>query len=918
MRLAVFLAALPLLCYSQDHVKLPGTIHPKVASAIDLGPADPAQRIDYVSVMLQRTPGQQTALDALLQDQQNPQSANFHRWLTPEEFGERFGASTADLDRISSWLKSQGLKIETVARGRDWIACSGTVSQFQNAFHTTIHRYRSGGEEHFANSTEISIPAEFAQLIQLVRGLNDFYPKPSGAARLSHADFTNSGGNHYLAPDDWATIYDLSKVYALSFNGAGQRIAVIGTSDFSDADISQFQTLFNLPARPVERHLVGANPGLAGTQGEATLDLEWSGAIARGATIAFDYGKNLYDAIQDAVDNALAPVMSTSFGGCEKDDSDVIYYRSIYALKGNAEGMTWLSSSGDSGPANCDAHTATVAVNGLSANFPASIPEVTAVGGTEFNEAAGMGPFWSTMNTANLASAMGYIPEMVWNESGSTGLWSGGGGPSSLFPKPSWQKGPGVPNDGARDTPDVAMTAAAHDGYRVVLKGDATYIFSGTSASTPSFAGVVAILNQYLVANKVQSSPGLGNINPSLYSIWNATPNAFHDITVGNNVVACQTGSPQCTNGTFGYSATPGYDLVSGIGSIDAYNLITNWKVVTPPVLPSLVTATVTPNPVYQTPPDSNGFTFDLTITLTESNGGQTTLNGFTIGSTSYNAQIVPFFGTNIVPPNGSIHASIGYKSLTVPVTFPFVFSGTDPSGKTWSQTVSVQFLPAQAPTTKITGVANGASFQTTFAPGMEMSVFGTLLASTTAVASTLPLPNSLGGTTATVNGITAPFYYASPTQLNVQIPYGIPTGNATLAINAGGQTATFGFTVSATAPGIYVGAGSALVPTSTAARGAVVSLYMTGTGAQNPAIATGAAPAPTTPLTQLPQPVAPYSITVGGVNAPIQFLGIPAYLVGVTQANFQVPASTPLGVQPVVVKVGGVSSAAANLNISQ
>jgi uncharacterized protein (TIGR03437 family) len=911
VRLAA-LVVFPLFCYSQEFVRLPGTVHPNALPVNDIGPADPAQRIGYVSVMLKRTAAQQAALDALLQEQQNPASPNFHQWLTPEQFGERFGASSADIARLTTWLKSQGLTIENVARGRDWIACSGTVARFQTAFHTTIRRYHVDNEDHFANSTPISVPSEFAGLIQLVRGLNDFYPKPNGAPRAVHADFTNSSGFHYLAPDDWATIYDVAKLYNMGFNAKGQRIVVIGTSDIVTTDISQFQTLFGLPISPIEQHLGGVDPGISNaTQGEANLDLEWSGAIARGATIVYDYAKNLYDAVQDAIDNDRAPVMTMSFGGCDAGDQEIAYYRSIYALKANSMGMTWLASSGDSGPANCDSHSATTAVNGLSANFPASIPEVTGVGGTEFNEAPATA-YWSNTNSATLSSALGYIPEMVWNESGSTGLWSSGGGPSALFAKPLWQTGPGVPNDGARDTPDLALTAADHDGYRVVLNGDSTWIFSGTSASTPSFAGVVAILNQYLAAK------GLGNINPSLYGMWSTTPTAFHDITVGNNIVACTVGTPNCTTGTFGYTAGPGYDLVTGIGSVDVYNLVTNWKAVTPPVLPSLVTATVTPNPVYQTPPDSNGFTFDFNVILTESNGGQTTLNTFSIGSASYTTDIVPFFGTNIIPPKGSIAANIGYKSLTVPVTFPFAFTGTDPGGKTWTQTVSVQFLPAAAPTMQITAVANGASFLRSFTSGMEVSVFGTLLSSSTAIAGTLPLPSTLGGATATVNGVSAPFYYASPGQLNIQIPYGIPNGSATLSVTANGQTATFPFTISSAAPGIYVGTNSALVPASTATRGSIVSLYMTGTGAQIPAIATGAAPPSTTPLNQLPQPVAAYSITVGGIKAPITFFGIPPFLVGVTQANFQVPANLALGTQPVIVTVGGVASAAANLTITQ
>jgi uncharacterized protein (TIGR03437 family) len=1035
LALVTLLTAAASLGEAQGTVKLKGSVHPKAIQANDRGLADPASKIGYVTIVFQRTPEQQAALNALLQDQQNPASPNFHRWLTPEQFGERFGASTADIAKVSDWLKSQGLNIETTARGRDWIACSGTVAQFQRAFRTEIHRYRVDDEDHIANSTELSVPGEMSGLIQIVRGLNDFNPKPAGRLKEVHADYTNSSGFHYLAPDDWAAIYNVSKLYSLGYNGTGQRLLILGRSNFLASDIAQFRTLFGLPPSTVEMHLVGAEPGLTSSQSEATLDLEWSGAIARGATIVYDYASNLYDALQDAIDNARAPVISMSFGGCETGGLDLAYYDSIYALKANSMGITWLAASGDAGPANCDAHTATSAVNGLSASFPATIPQVTAVGGSEFNDGAG-GNYWTTFNSATLSSAVGYIPEMAWNESnipGNAGLWSSGGGPSTLYPKPAWQTGPGVPSDGARDTPDLALTAAGHDGYRVVLNGSTNSIESGTSASTPSFAGVIAILNQYLVAHNVQTTPGLANINPTLYNMWSTTPSAFHDITVGSNIVDCKIGTPNCTTGTFGFNAGPGYDLVTGVGSIDAYNLVTNWKTVTPPNNPSIVSVTATPNPVYQTAPDSNGYTYSVSIKLSETNGGQTTLTGWSINGNNFTPNIASFFGSATIPPYGTIGTTIGYKSVPAPVTYPIVLSGMDPSGKTWTQTVSVQFLPSPAsavsvsvapnpvyqtpadsqgyqwvfsvqltetagvattltgftnngiidtssiasyfgstslpangtltaelgfktlavPLTetfaftgtdasgrtwtqqasaqflpaqtttsaapKITGVANGASFQTTFAPGMEMSVFGTNLANSTAIASSLPLPSTLAGATCTINGLNAPFYYASAGQLNIQIPYGIPNGSATLTLNVNGQNSPpFPFVVTSTAPGIYVGANSALVPSATATRGSIVSLYMTGTGAQTPAIATGAAPASTTPLSQLPVPAAPYSITVGGTSTTYTFFGIPPFLVGVTQVNFLVPTSVALGVQPVVVTVGGVASVAANLTITQ
>jgi subtilase family serine protease len=276
-----------------------------------------------------------------------------------------------------------------------------------------------------------------------------------------------------------------------------------------------------------------------------------------------------------AVDHNVAPVMSMSANnGCEAANTpaNITFYQGI-ALEANAQGMTWVVSGGDAGPAACDANGAAIATSGLSVRFPASIPEVTAVGGTEFDE--GTGNYWSSTNTPNGASALSYIPEMVWNDDVALSLlWAGGGGSSILFPKPAWQAGPGVPSDNARHMPDLAMAASFyHDGYYIVKNGAAS-ITGGTSASAPVFAGVLVLLNHYLVTNKIISTPGLGNVNPTLYQLANATRTVFHDITVGNNIVICVTGTPNCPSGTMGFSAAPGYDLTSGLGSVNVAQLL--------------------------------------------------------------------------------------------------------------------------------------------------------------------------------------------------------------------------------------------------------------------------------------------------------------------------------------------------------
>ncbi len=540
----------------------------------DQGPLDQSARIDGLKLLLSPSDQQASDLERLLEDQRNPSSENYHRWLSPEEYGQRFGVSDDDLARVTLWLQSQGFAIGQVARARNWIAFSGTAGQIAGAFRTELHHYNVGGERHFANSSEPSIPASLARVIGGIHGLDDFRPKPSFRELRSSPEFDVGTALHYIGPDDLATIYDVQALYSIGFDGSGQKIAIAGQTDISLSDIRAFRSMFNLPAKDPELVLTGPDPGTRPPdQIEASLDIEWAGAIARNATVVYVYSGNVFESLQYVIDQKLAPVVSMSYGSCENGAS--LTYRTL-AQQANAEGITWLNSSGDSGAAGCD-YGGLMATQGPATTFPADIPEVTAVGGTEFNE--GTGIYWSNQNSTGLSSALSYIPEKAWNDTPlGYGIASGGGGASALYQKPSWQAGPGVPNDGARDVPDVSLTASGdHDGY-VIFSSGGMVVVQGTSASSPAFAGIVTILNQYLVAQGTLSEPGLGNINPSLYSLAAKTSGVFHDITSGSNIVPCAAGSKGCGTGSFGYNAGPGYDMATGLGSVDAYNLVTRWN----------------------------------------------------------------------------------------------------------------------------------------------------------------------------------------------------------------------------------------------------------------------------------------------------------------------------------------------------
>jgi len=176
-------ASLGLLCLifaqaQEDRVVLRGNVPPQATPENDAGPVRPSFKMTGLAIQFKRSPAQQHALDQLLKDQQDPASPRYHKWVTPEEIAERFGLSRADIGRISSWLRSHGFRIGQVGRGREWITFSGTAKQVNEAFHVEIRRYRVENKLHYANSSDPSIPAAFQDLVNGIRGLDDFTPSP--------------------------------------------------------------------------------------------------------------------------------------------------------------------------------------------------------------------------------------------------------------------------------------------------------------------------------------------------------------------------------------------------------------------------------------------------------------------------------------------------------------------------------------------------------------------------------------------------------------------------------------------------------------------------------------------------------------------------------------------------------------------
>jgi uncharacterized protein (TIGR03437 family) len=894
-------------------VFLHGYVHPKAQAQFDRGPVSPAVELTHLTLHFKPSAAQQAELDQLLLDQQNPSSPQYHHWLTPQEYGARFGLNDSDLAQATQWLASQGLKVTGTSLARNYVTFDGAAANVGKAFGTELHNYLVDGEPHFANTSEPSIPAALEPVVRGIRGLHDFRLKPRLHVRELQPRDTTGTGHHYVSPDDFALVYDLKPLYAAGFDGTGQKLVIVGQTALRLPDLRNFRSTFNLSAQDPQVMLVAntRDPGVNRLDlQEADLDLEWSAAVARNATVIYVYSPDVVQSLTYAIDQNLAPVVSMSYGSCELSNlpSDATDYEAM-AKQANSQGITWFNASGDNGGADCAGQSSTD--GRLSVDLPASVPEVTAVGGTEFNE--GAGTYWNTTDDPNYMSVLSYIPEMAWNDSAlDNSPAASGGGKSIYFAKPSWQTGPGVPSDNARDVPDIAMNASAdHDGYLVNM-GTTLSAAGGTSAPTPVFAGILAILNQYLMQKGAIAAPGLGNINPKLYSLAQSSPNAFHDITTGDNIVtaACPRRGCSTPPTPVGYSTGVGYDQVTGLGSVDINNLFQSWTGgnsgrLTPQVIISASSTAL-----------NFGQTTVLTATVSSMNGSTPT------GTVTFLLGTTALGGATLSGSGGSATATLTISASQLStgdnnITAQYNSDNTNFDSAAASVTVTVNSSVSQL---TIGGLADGASFQHAYAPGAVLSIFGNRLAGTVEIAGAVPLPASLGGVQVTVNGVPAPLYLVSPTQLNVQIPYETPTDSvATLMVQYNGQTASYPFNVGLTAPAIFTDSLGAPLPNGSARVGDTITLFVTGVGAVSPVVATGAGPAAGTNIANLPKPVnQPVTVTVGGIGASIQFAGIPVGLVGVMQINYVVPSGLPVGVQPVVVTVGHASSLEANLTVTQ
>ena len=838
---------------------LKGNVPHLARAEFDQGEASLSTPLTHMRLVLSRSAEQQAALDSYLAQLQDKSSPNYHNWLTPEQFGQLYGISDSDIAALAAWLESHGLQVETVSRGRTNIAFNGTVSQVEEAFHTSIHSFQAGDRQFTSNTTDPRIPSALANVVMGVAHLNTIRPRPHShlasvgkfnpeskrleslnavSANAARPFLTTSSGttyNLYMVPGDAATIYDTPNSFnanfssGTSYNGAGVKIGLGGDAIINASIVAAYRSMFlgnSYAIAPVLNYCTSSSscsttPGsgyIADDADEAYLDTELSGGMAPGATIYYYASADLISGIEAAIDQNVVDIFSLSFGECEQDNesgSGDNAQINNWWKQAATEGIAVIVSSGDSGSAGCDYPSTNSGANvpdasgGLAVSGYASTPYNIAVGGTDFH--ALESSFSTYVSTSQGSSstyyrtALGYIPESVWNDStqsdtlpisgnvpwtgSSANIVAGSGGASIIYPKPSWQTGTGVPSDSARDLPDVSLMSGNGSDHATWLVCTAdkngTYTtncetqsnnefyfsgFGGTSTASPAFAGILALVQQ-------KTQIRLGMPATVLYGLFNGSHSSsiFHDVTVGNNSVPCTSGTSNCVKNAAGYyfesgyNTTTGYDLATGMGSVDATQLVNYWNSSSGSAAATASFTSVSPNPattvvsvnVVVSVSGANG-TPTGTITLT----GGTYNSSQTIGSGTCSAASCTFTiaaGNLVIGPN------------TLTVTYG---GNTTYAVATNSTTVTVNGLTAAV---TVTSPASGAGINS----NQQLTVSGTVACTGTCTGSTTPT----GTVTLTGGGYTSAATALVSGSYSITIPYNsLSVGTDTLTVTYNGS----------------------------------------------------------------------------------------------------------------------------------
>jgi subtilase family serine protease len=884
-------------------VTLKGNTRPEVNAVNDRGAVADDFQMEHMLLQLQRPPEQEQALKEFIDQLHTAGSPNFHRWLSAQEFGERFGLAPEDLSTIATWLQSHGFQVNVVYPSGILIDFSGSAGQVREAFRTEIHSLEVNGVKHIANMSDPQIPAALAPAVVGVVSLHDFMPRPMYTRRPNYTFASGNNTYEVVVPPDLATIYNLKPLFAAGTSGQGATIVVIeDTNVYTTADWTAFRSTFGLSGYtsgnftqahpgPPSGPSNCSNPGVNGDDVEAILDAEYASAAAPSATIELascsdtntTFGGLI--ALQNLLNASTTPpaTVSISYGECETYNgaSANAAYNSAYQ-QAVTEGVSVFVSAGDEGAASCDAGESK-ATHGIGVSGFASTPYNVAVGGTDFGDsyANTNGTYWSSTNTSTYGSALSYIPEIPWNDScasvliataehysttyGSSGfcnsstgkadfltVTSGSGGPSGCatgtappsgvvggtcqgYAKPWWQSVVGNPSDSVRDIPDLSLFAAngVWGHYYVICFSDPSNGgtpctgapsgwpgYGGTSFSSPILAGIQALVNQkwgrqgnpnpvyYQLAATEYGSSGSSSCN-STKGNGVSSSCIFYDVTQGDMDVNC-TGSNNCykpsgTNGVLStssssylpaYGTTTGWDFATGIGTVNALNLVINplWSTGVAPPPSSIAISSVNPTSITLV---QGGSAQSLTVNLTRTN--------FTGNITLATSPLPTGVNANITQPAGSTGTSgsislsaAGNAALVSTQTITITASGTGVSSVTATFTLTVN----PAPSIAISKV-NPSSVKLTRGGSAE-SITVTLTRTNYAgniTLTTSPLPNGVTSTITSPTGGTGTSGTISLKAAN----NASGVSNQTIKITASGSgvssvTASFTLTVSSSA----------------------------------------------------------------------------------------------------------------------
>ncbi len=528
----------------------------------------------------------QAILDELLQQLYDPQSANFHKFLTPQEFTARFGPTDQDYQAVIRFAEANGLTVVGQYPNRVVLDVTGGVSNIEQAFMVTLRTYRHPTEarECFAPDREPSVPANLP--VADLWGLSDYgLPRPLArkvdSSNIAALNYNGSGPGGSYQGRDFRNAY----APGTSLSGAGQIAAVVAFDGYYANDITSYESQCGYSNVPLQNVLVDGVSGIPGYSGvanavaEVSMDIELVIAMAPGLSKLIVYeGSSPYDVFNRIVTNNLAKQVSCSWAwyygpthtwghpGTKTLDSQLRQMA--------AQGQAFFQASGDS-----DAYTGSQALNSSTGPIPVDSIYVTSVGGTTL-----------TMNGVGVS----WASEKVWNWGGNIGS---GGGISPNYTIPSWQTNVSMAaNSGStvyRNIPDVALTA---DAVHVVYNNGSSGTFGGTSCAAPLWSGFCALVNQQ---SSAANGTSVGSLNPALYSIAAGAgyTNCFHDITTGNNI---GTNTPGL------YYAVTNYDLATGLGTPNGTNLI---NALAPPAFPYFIA-----QPGDQTVPIGASLTFSAAV----------------------------------------------------------------------------------------------------------------------------------------------------------------------------------------------------------------------------------------------------------------------------------------------------------------